>query len=251
MLEKPGQQQMQQGQGQQSGDGGEGGGQEVDVEKLVNTAISNHLSRFKGHISKEVTDMVGKAIAPLAEQLQALAQAREAQSAAGGDGKQATTAEQRALEQERVKQENRIKTLEAKLAAEATAREQEHTTRLQQEERAALQKALVDVGVSSLRLPGALALLYTEKKLVARDSEGQIGFKVKGPVGEEIAPLADGVVAWAKTDEGKDYLATRPVQGGGVRPGAPAGSKQDPKAQKIAEARAKLAEMFGYSNPNQ
>jgi hypothetical protein len=105
--------------------------------------------------------------------------------------------------------------------------------------------------VSPLRLPGALALLYTEKKLVARDGEGQIGFKVKGPVGEEIAPLAEGVIAWAKTEEGKDYLATRPVQGGGVRPGAPAGVRQDPKQQKVADARVKLAEMFGYTTPNQ
>lgn len=245
---------QQAGQTQQGGDGGDGTpDQDKIVHDIANKVATEQLARFGGRLEKQVLPrLIGEAIAPIVEQMKAFAEAREAQpQAGGGDGKPAPTADQRALEQERIKQENRMKALEAKLAASEKAREEEHTTRVQQEERAALQKALVDVGVSPLRLSGAMALLYTEKRLVARDGEGQIGFKVKGPVGEEIAPLAEGVIAWAKTEEGKDYLATRPVQGSGVRPGAAVGMRQDPKQQKIAEARAKFAEMFGYNTPGQ
>jgi hypothetical protein len=110
----------------------------------------------------------------------------------------------------------------AKAAEEKTAAAE--TKRLRGEQRDAAAKLLRAAGLDDARTSGALALLHTERGLIAHAEDGKVIWKS----GDDEQPLDKGIDAWLKTDEGKAYIPAKVTGGGGSSGarGAAGGGKQ-------------------------
>jgi hypothetical protein len=214
------------------------------VEKLVNeklnAALSSHMTRFKGSLSKELEATIAKAVGPLSERFEQLQSSPSTQPA--NENKPAAEAER--LQK---KHDAEMAALRAQVESRNAELDKERKQRLENEERSTLSQALAAAGVTNTR--GAIALLYTEDKRLARNDKGEVVFKVQKAGFEDFVPVDEGLADWFKTDEGKSYLPPRGAAGSGAVPsggGRPGGTK-DAKADRKSEAKRLIAEYFGKS----
>jgi hypothetical protein len=209
-----------------------------EVEKMIdakmNSAISTHLTRFKGAFAKELEGTIAKSLGPIGEQLASLTKKPEGEEEAREKGPSKAEAALQA----------RIKELEEKTAKAESEKQAEREARLRDEERSALANALQAKGVSGAKLKGALALLYTEEKRIGRAEDGKIAFKVQRAGYVDDLDLDKGIDEWLKTDDGKEYMPARPAAGSGA---APARNGQAGKGGKpsTADLALKLAQGMG------
>lgn len=194
------------------GEGTEGGEEKQfltadDLETLlnekVNKAITGHVNRVKETFEKTLT-------AKLTEFGESLKSSRteEAEGGASGKGGEAESETKKQL----AAMQKRLEAAEKKTEEERTARETERQARMRDEERTTLASALRKAGVSEeARVKGAMALLYTEEKRVARTEDGRIVYRK----GDDELDLDKGIADFLKSDEGKLYLPPRQVAGSG------------------------------------
>jgi len=223
------------GGGKGSDGAGEGGGDDEVPESVrkyiggaINAAMTNHGKRLETRLGDTLKTS-------LAEALKAFKPAGDETGGAGGQGGgngggsgggQGGKGDDNAnnplaLEVKKLKDDLEKQTRAR--AAEAEQAQKERDLRARGEEKAALSQALRAAGVAEGRTVGAMALLFHEKSLVVRNEAGEICLKTKkvyqGETVEEILPLAEGVAVWAKSDEGKEYMAAVDAGGSGNRGG--------------------------------
>lgn len=194
-----------------------------DIENVVNekmhAALTNHMGRFKASFSKEVEGMLTKGLEPITQKLGEMTRPpAPPEGVEGGKPTDASTYEAKMKAMEAKAAADR-KEFEAQLRAEREAREREAGQRQQQEERTALAQALTAKGITGAKHKLAMALLYDSAHCIGRDDKGQIGMKFQRAGFEEILSLEAALDEWLKTDEGKECVPPRPVQGTGTVPG--------------------------------
>jgi len=234
-----------------AGGGGDGGDPGVDdktrdlILRTVNAAVSNQLGR---KLPTAIEQGVGAAFAPIQESIQSMLgnqSGKGNQSNGQGGGEHP----------ELVEMKRKQKALEAQLADERKAREDQERKGRASARDNAIQQALGAAGVEPLRMRGAMAEVLANVQV---SEDGQVFYRDQSKGYDEDLALSDGMKRWASTDVGKSYLAPKPVQGsgasapgrgGGPRPGAAPTDPAQAKAQRIADAKAKLpglvAEMIG------
>lgn len=191
-----------------------------EIQKGVNGALSSWGKRFETKTGETVKSALAEALKDFKPKADdggsgdGDGQARQNGGSGGGD--QQVTLELKKL---RGELESVTKARE-KERAEAQAKEE---TRMRAEERSALNTALLKAGVPDARAAGASALLFHDKKLVARNDAGEICIKVTKTYGsekvDELVPLDAGVTEWLKTPEGKEYAPAVAASGSGNRGG--------------------------------
>lgn len=215
------------------------------IDARNNAAVSNQLSRFRKSFEADLDGKLDGKLNPIAESLKAMQESATSRSEVQSEPSEQSLAELQ-------KAQARIDELERKnQEAERRAQETEQK-RLASEERNALQKALRDAGVDEARLRGAVALLYGEDKVIARDEDGNIVFKVARTGYVDEVPLDEGVTEWLRSDEGKAHLPARGTAGSGAS-GSQHQRRRGPttKEERVAEARKTLANAFGIATPEQ
>ena len=211
------------------------------INETVNAALTGHMTRMKGAMTKEVAQMLESGLTPLAEQLAALAAPKTTEPSTTGDGTGDTEADKKRAIAD-AKHADELKKMQARLDDADAKTAKAEAIRAEQEERTALSQALTEAGVDGPRMKGAMALLYTEERRLARDDDGTIKYRVNGTYGEEMVSLKDGLKAWLETDEGKAYLPPRGATGSGANPsGQPGGVRTDGKRTKADAERAVMA----------
>lgn len=208
---------------------------EDKVSRVVNAAISAHVTRMKGSLSKDFEGM----LKPFADTLAKL-QSQQIVTPPPEAGKGNPDA---ALDIERQKMADKIRELEDRYKQAEASRESEQKARQRDEERNELAGALRRAGVGDAQIRPAIALLYTEEQRVARlPDTNKVALKVNGKYGEELVPVDEGVLSWLKTDDGKMFLPARGAGGSGTthssqnraKPGTPAEKKAAAKAEAMA-----------------
>lgn len=203
----------------------------VDEKKLgemVNGAVRNFMKRgaFQEMLATAVTGALEPALGEIKETLGKLGKSnntddddaanKDKKNGNGGGG---------GIPKEVQEQIDELKRSNKKLTDDVAKEKQEKqaATRRneQQEERSKLREELKKQGVPDERLNGVVALLYADQNRVVRDKEGKIKYVVVRDGYDEQVELEEGVKEWAKSDEGKNYLAPVGVQGGGTRGGPP------------------------------
>ena len=222
------------------------------IEKKINAAMNNHLSRFRAAFEKDIKKsfggMLDGAMNPLAEQLSGLSekltqQPPASEGEASGDGGRW----QRKYHEQEKKYESRIQELESSLNEVARERENERLLRAKQEERTALQQALSSAGITGTRQRAAISLLYTEDKRVHRNEDGDIVFSIPKAGYTDEVTLDEGINEWLKSSEGREFLPPRGTSGSGASGSQASRPSRGPRNKQEAyqQARAKLAEAMG------
>ena len=238
-----------------AGGGGDGGDPGVDdktrdlILRTVNAAVSNQLGR---KLPTAIEQGVGAAFAPIQESIQSML---GNQSGKGNQSNGQSNGQGGGEHPELVEMKRKQKALEAQLADERKAREDQERKGRASARDNAIQQALGAAGVEPLRMRGAMAEVLANVQV---SEDGQVFYRDQSKGYDEDLALSDGMKRWASTDVGKSYLAPKPVQGsgasapgrgGGPRPGAAPTDPAQAKAQRIADAKAKLpglvAEMIG------
>lgn len=210
--------------------------EEQRFNDIANRAAADHAKRLTAKFEKALEDRDAK-IAALVQENEELRK-----KPADGGGKQP---EPEGLAGIRKEFEARLAERDRKLEEERKARESERAARLADEERAAAMSALGEMEISG-ELQRAAFLRLREEKLIGRDGQGGLVFKVQKDGYVDEVPLRDGIKAWAETPTGKAYQAPKGVQGSGNRPApGPRSPAKTSRAERVAEARAALAEAFG------
>lgn len=230
------------------GDQGFSDDQQKAIDARVNAAVSNQLSRFRKSFEADLDGKLDGKLGPIADSLKSLQDSATSRSDQGDQDDKGNDQSLAELQ----KAQARIDELERKnKEAEQRAQDTEHK-RLASEERTALQKALREAGVDEARLRGAVALLYGEDAVVARDSDGNIVMKVQRSGYVDEVTLDEGVAEWLKSDEGKAHLPARGTGGSGAS-GSTHQRRRGPttKEERVAEARRTLANAFGIPTQEQ
>lgn len=190
--------------------GGEGGGggspglNEQQVTEIVNRAFTARAGRLKEEILGGVQGALTEALKPINERL-AAAPKDDKTKPKDDKAESPETAELRA----------KVEEMQAQLKAKDQAAAKERQDREAAERDAAIRDHLAKAGVKPALLDGALAVARGQVKV--KDGKPVWVAQREGYV-EEL-DLAKGVGEWANTETGKEYLAPRPVQGSGARPG--------------------------------
>lgn len=196
-----------------------------EFARIANSAVSSHLKRA---LSPE---KLREALAPALANLLPPSKPVEAPEApeAPVKGKEKDSAF--------AAMEARTRALETKLKEKEEAEKHMQQKELRREEESALTRALEANGVKGPRLEAAVALLYDRKKLITRNTEGEVGWLTKQAGYDEVLPLESAVTDWLGTEAGKDFLPARGVGGSGAT--APKGG---------AAGKAAKAKGAGYSD---
>lgn len=237
------------GAGDGKGGDGKGGGEaeipdhiktfvEGAVTRGINGALGTWGKRFEAKIP--TADSLKETISTsLAEALKGLkpdgAGGDGGGDDGGGDGKRKRSADD-PMERKFLKLQDDLKKTQDALKAKDEQATKEREERARAEERTELGNALRKVGVPDARAAAAAALLFHERKLVARNEAGEICLKVKSTVGgqtmEDLVPLSEGVEAWAKTPEGKEFMPPVDAGGSGNRGGRVPGPRPGEKMSR-------------------
>ena len=181
-------------------DDGGGGGLDDSVRdelrRMVNATVSSQLGRKLDTAIKSALD---GAMAPIAEQLQALTQG-------GGKGKRKESDEEET--KTKAGPDPEVVAMKKRLAAMEDERKQERAQADARERDGMLREALGKIGVDSNRMRGAVAVLRDNVK---KDENGEWVYKAQRDGYVEDLDLAKGAAEWGATDEGKSYRA--PVNG--------------------------------------
>jgi hypothetical protein len=243
------------GAGAAGGAGGDGGGDEKplsrkEVEELVGKSIGTHIN------SRGFQEKLRKGLAS-SDDIQSLRKLLEDSAAArGGSGENDEEHEEpgkvggngnggskgmdvetkRALAKLQHDNEDLQKMLKA-MSDDKKATEQKQ---LESEERAAIKDGLNGKVKASL-LPAAVALLYGERKVIGRNKDGGVVFKMKDRDNFDVeATIEDGIKAWLETAEGKEYLPPADVGGSGD-PKSPRGANRGANALESSDKNVRSA----------
>jgi hypothetical protein len=221
------------------GDGGADGGAEKpmsrkEVEDVVAKAVGTHINSrgFQEKLRKGLAS--SDDVQAIRKILEDSAAARGGAGAGGEDQGQSGTASvgaggasggmdvetKRALAKLQRDNEDLQKMLKA-MSDDKKASEQKQ---LESEERSAIKDGLNGKVKPSL-LPAAVALLYGERKVIGRNKDGGVVFKMKDRDNFDVeATIEDGIKAWLETPEGKEYLPPADIGGSGD-PKSPRGNR--------------------------
>lgn len=215
------------------GDGGDGGKQGLNedtkkfIANTVNSSVASFMKRdsFKNAIAEVVQASVGDAIkSAMAE----VTKPNPGEGEGGKGGKGGTQPDPRDAEIAKMRAEqDKLRKQMEKNAAEAQAEKDKSRT---QAERAALTDALRKGGVDDSRIGAAVAYIYLDKKLVAREAEtDKIVMRFEREWGEELVPIEKGAVEYLKSDAGKVFLPPVEASGSGNKGGRTITSKPGEK----------------------
>lgn len=144
--------------------------------------------------------------------------------------------------------EARLVERDRKLEEAAKAQEAEKAARLRDEETAKTKDAMAAMDIKDPEDQRAALAVLREDKRIGRDDEGRVCFLVQKDGYVDKVPIADGIKDWVNTPAGKRYQPARGVGGSGQvagkKPGGAAPAKGN-KAERVAEARGHLKNMFG------
>ena len=115
--------------------------------------------------------------------------------------------------QEEPKKEDKFSVLQRQMEAIQKERDAEVAKRKDTELRTSIKDALVKSGVSPHMVKAAMSVLVDSDKVVGYNDDDQIVFKTA--TGD--LDLANGIKTWAKSEEGKVFVAPRGTQGSGER----------------------------------
>jgi hypothetical protein len=230
-----------------SGEGGGGGGdpalsdaQRQEMIRIQNAANSAHHTRIQKVMDQKLNEMKESITSSFTDALSAHAEKfNSAGNTGGAPGKnKASGSEDSVVATLRQEHEARMAEMEKKFEAEKSARVQEAQRAQVAEERSKLGAALRAAGVPDERLRGAVALLYTEDKRVARNSAGGVVFKMPRDGYTDELELDAGIDEWLKSGEGKHFAPARDVRGSGATGGKPGQtngkmSRQDMKRELV------------------
>lgn len=238
------------------GDGGAGGDgttpagegdalsavQVTAINNIVHKAIGSRLSSqsFKDSIGviagTAASEAITAASGGIAEQVAATLAAGGA-GGGGGEGDPPAPTFKDSAEYKAVmkRQEDNDAALE-KIKDE---RQAEVDGRMRTEERSALETALRAGGVEEVKLRGCVATLLHEDKVMQRDSNGAIIYRInRGEYHDELG-VTEGVADFLGTDEGKTYLPATGARGtGAVGDSTNSGNNQQRPGVKQTKAEA-------------
>lgn len=230
------------GAGGGAGAGGEGGDEKPltrkEVEDMVGKSIGTHINSrgFQEKLRKGLAS--SDDIQGLRKMLEDSAAARSGTNegqggdggqgngggAGGGGGSSAGGGMDQETKRALTKLQHDNEDLQKALRAMSDEKKATELKTRESEERGALKDALNGKVRPSL-LPAAVALLYGERKVVGRDKDGGVVFKMKDRDNFDVeAAIDDGVKAWLETAEGKEYLP--PVEAGG------SGDSKSPRGER-------------------
>jgi colicin import membrane protein len=205
---------------------------EQRITDIANRAAADHSKRAAAKFDKALEERDAK-IAALTAENEELRK------------KPAPAADSDPVNSLRKEMDARLKERDAQIEAERKARESEVQKRLAEEERTAVLGALGEVEITG-ELQKAAFLSLKDGGQVGRNKDGQLIFKTQKDGYVDEQPLREGLKAWAETTTGKAYQAPRGVQGSGNKPAGGAGrsTPKGSRAERVAEAREALSQMF-------
>ena len=222
--------------------------------------IAELITAATGESEKKTTTMVNKAMGtlkPLKDRLEALPDpealstniktqfetlaadlAKKAPAAQGAGAPAVDEATKKLVEDLKTANE----ALMGKLRKGEDERRLERESRLAMEEKQAISTTLAKLSIRPGLMTAALNHLRATG-MIKRSAEGEIVIERKDDVGTlEQVPLEEGLTAWTKTDEGKEFLPPKDAggsgagSGGGTRRGGGAGGLQMPSMAELAAA---------------
>jgi len=110
----------------------------------------------------------------------------------------------------------RDKDRDAEIERMKQEREDEKNAADRKEERATLEAALRKAGIEELKLRSCVATLIHEDKVMQRDSNGQMVYRVNRGEYNEDMTVSEGVSEFITTDEGKAFLPAKGATGTGA-----------------------------------
>jgi hypothetical protein len=207
------------------------------IAKTVNSALTSHLKRFKGGLTKDELEAHLEQREKDAAEKRAAAEEEERKKKEGTSDK--TAPEIVALRKQAEASQKELDALK-KDAAAAKAKA------LDSEERSLLTETLSAGGVKDARVKHAVSYLRGEG-LVRRDDDGELVFVQRGKGGkEEEIDLGDGLAEWLKTEDGMHFLPPSGANGAGTEVKKRTGRKGgDEKPDLKATAAAALRDFQG------
>lgn len=180
------------------------------VSKSVNAAIAERFRRFETKVDERFKTLESKK--PAGDDADDPDAEPDAGGApAAGKSKPGAGGVSPEFEQRLKATERRAEKAEKLAAEEKTIREKAVAEGRVREERAALQDQLTAAGVKGKMLAPAVAFLYGEQKKVKRTEDGRIVWAE----GDDELDIAEGVKAWAKSEDGLGFMPARDVGGSG------------------------------------